>query len=211
MHHGGNVSVVQLEHAAGNKDGHDITFSTLLFLVETSEEQIDFVMGYFQLFPELEAAIQRAVDRGVRIRLATNSDKTNGLPALNVNLGEALKRLLQMGVEVYATADLAEHKQDGEFCLHYKVAVFDQKAALVGSWNCIGTSVFYDSDFSVVLFDQRDTQGDMFQPFENLIDSGIEVGRLVRMEAVAEGSFQVPFYFYLMGSKYGIRTMKQGF
>lgn len=207
----GNIAVIQLDHAAGNKEGYDITFTSLLYLIETAQERIDLVMGYVQLFPELETAIRQAVERGVQIRLATNSDLTNGLPGLNNIFREALERLLEIGVEVYVTANLAEYKEDGDFCLHYKLGVFDQKAAMVGSWNCIGTSVFYDSDYSVVLFDQSDAVDNMFQPFEDLIDSGVELGRLVHLEEVAKGTFQVPFYYYPLSSKYGIRTMRQGF
>jgi phosphatidylserine/phosphatidylglycerophosphate/cardiolipin synthase-like enzyme len=166
-------------------------------------------LGYFQLFPELESALQRAIERGVKVRLVTNSALTNGLPVGNRVLGEALIRALELGVEVYATADPDQYKDDGAFCLHYKLAVFDGRAALVGSWNCIGTSVFYDSDFSVVMFDAAGDQT-IFRSFEKLIDDSIEVGRVVQMKEVGE-DFSTPFYYFALGSKSGIRQMKRGF
>ena len=51
------VSVIHLNHEAGNiqngTSGHDITLSTLLYLIETAETSIDMIMGYVVLFPSL--------------------------------------------------------------------------------------------------------------------------------------------------------------
>ena len=212
-----NVTIFQLEHKAGNTDGHDIIFTALLFLIESAEETIDLVMGYFQLLsPDLEAALRCAVARGVRIRLATNSAKSNGLPYFNGLFGQALDCLIDMGVEVYVTADLTKYQQYGDFCLHYKLAVFDQKVALVGSWNPIGASVFYDSDFSVILFDQRKedkkaSDGNLFQALEDIIDGAISAGSMVRLYEIEDHSFLVPLIYYLVASKFARRTIKQGY
>ena len=126
-----------LDHKSGNKDVYDITYSTLLSLVKTTKEKIDLVLGYFQLFPDMEAAITRAVTRGVQISLTTNSDHTNGMPYFNVIYRHALERLLELGVNVFVTVDsdkLLEGDSDANgFALHYKLAVFDQRVAFVDS------------------------------------------------------------------------------
>ena len=144
----GNLSVFQLDHKAGRIDGQDIVLSTLLFLMETSEQQIDLCFGYFQLFPCIESTLKRAIrERNVRVRLFTNSADTNDLFFFTRIFQRSCQKLFEMGVEVYVPPISAGK----DFCLHQKMVVVDSKAVLIGSWNCIGTSIYYDSEFSVVL------------------------------------------------------------
>ena len=126
-----DVSVFQLDHKSGDPEGLDIIFSSLLFMIDTATESIDLIFGYFQLFEELDAALTRAAQRGVKIRLVTNSGETNGLSYLNNVFGPALERLLELGAEIYTPRKCDER----EFCFHNKVAIADSRAALVGSWN----------------------------------------------------------------------------
>ncbi len=72
---------------------------SLLFLIDTAETSIDLVFGYFQLFEELDVSLTKASERGVKIRLMTNSSTTNGMSYLNGNFASALKRLLVIGAE----------------------------------------------------------------------------------------------------------------
>ncbi|CAB9500156.1 Cardiolipin synthase 1 [Seminavis robusta] len=204
---GEDITLFQLDHKAGRIDGQDIIYSTLLFLIETSQEKIDLILGYFQLFPGLDAAISRAIQRGVKVRLVTNSDATNGISFFNPLFRAALERVIELGVEVYVTA--ADPTKEVDFCLHYKMAVFDGRAAFLGSWNCLGTSVFYDSDFHTVMFDAEGS--DMFDPIDQLVDDSVAEGRLVRMETIPEGSFKVPFVFQLLASRNGLAQMKRGY
>ncbi len=167
-------------------------------------------MGYFQLFPDMEAAIERAVARGVQISLTTNSDHTNRTSYLNNVYAYALGRLLELGVNVFVQDQSEVNKIS--FCLHYKAAVFDRKVAFIGSWNCIGVSVFFDSDFSVVLFDNC-TAGTgeraLFQSIENLSGISKKAG-MVQMKVIPENSFKVPLLFFLR-SKNGRTQLARGY
>lgn len=153
---GHKCSLIQIDHKGGNPDGYDIILSTLLFLIETAESSIDLVFGYFQLFPAIDKALERAIARGIKIRLVTNSSTTSDLFFMSQVFRKAFVRLMELGVEIYIpSSDPEQFKEEGKFCLHYKLVLVDHRAALVGSWNCLGTSIFYDDDFGVVLFDQQ--------------------------------------------------------
>jgi len=154
----------------------------------------------------MEAAIARAVARGIQVNLTTNSDCTNGLPFHNKVFRHALERLLELGVKLFVT--VKDHlEDDGGFCLHSKLAIFDQRVAFMGSWKCMGTSVFYDSDFLVVLFDD-DMKGSevktLFQSIQNLNKSLFDKGCVVQMKMIPVDSFKVLFYYYL--SSKSVRT-----
>ncbi|CAB9529931.1 Cardiolipin synthase 1 [Seminavis robusta] len=209
------VSLFQLDHKAGNPEGQDIIFSTLLFLIETAEESIELLFGYFQLLPGLEEAIAGAIARGVKVRLITNSEDTNDLSFENQIFGHALRRVLILGVEVYLPAK----KKDGSvnYCLHYKMAIMDAKAVLLGSWNCLGFSTFHDDEFSFVMFDQEMKNRDGGEDralgsalLEHFLQS-ITEGDLVRVESIPEDSCVVPFHFRAFATKNAARQMQRGF
>lgn len=199
-----NVSTFMLDHKSGDPNGYDIIYSTLVYLIETSNETVDLLFGMFQLFPELESAIGRAIqERGVRVRLVTNSETTNDIPTYNTVYHRTYVRMLELGAEIYVPDDKFSWK---DFVLHHKVAVFDRKAALIGSWNCIGVSVFYDSDYSMVLF-SKEGQDNLFDHFEN----HIEDGTFVPMTSIADDAFQVPALFKYASARGTRQIMEKGF
>lgn len=199
----GNVSTVMLDHKSGDPKGYDIIYSTLVYMIETSNETVDLLVGMFQLFPELEDAIGRAVTRGVRVRLVTNSETTNDLPTYNAVYRKTYVRLLELGAEIHVPDDKFSWK---DFVLHHKVAVFDRKAAMIGSWNCIGVSVFYDSDYSVVLF-CKEGHDCLLDPFQKLMEDGT----FVPMTSIAEDAFQVPALFKYASARATRQIMEKGF
>ena len=200
-----NVTAFQLEHKAGDTAGYDIIFSSLLFLIDTAESSIDLVLGYFQLFEELDASLTRASERGVKIRLITNSSKTNGLSFLNGIFASAMKRLLAIGVEVFTIGDDIG-KTNGDK-LHHKLVIVDKKAALIGSWNCIGASVFYDSEFNVLVFLENGLDSSMF---DSSLQELVIAGQLVRLTEVT--GFDIPLFYRLpIHGRVSKQIMKQGY
>ena len=121
--------------------------------------------------------------------------------------------MLELGVNTFVPVGPDQSEgNDRSFCLHHKAAVFDQKVAFIGSWNCIGYSVFFDSDFSVVLFD-NDTTGmgerALFQSIENLSGISKKAG-MVQMKMMPENSFKVPFLLFLSNSRNSQIQMASG-
>jgi len=92
---------------------------------------------------------------------------------------------LEIGVDVFVPSS-----RKYSYTLHYKVALIDEMVAMIGSWNCSGCSIFYDAEFSAVMFDQSDN-GDAFAPITDLFAKSINSGQLVPINMATE-NFDLP-------------------
>jgi putative cardiolipin synthase len=88
------------------------------------------------------AAVKRLRDRGVRIRVLTNSLASNDVLAAHAGHAEHRDKLIAAGVELYELrSDPAVKKRtfflsgSGRSTLHAKVMVFDRKDVFIGSLN----------------------------------------------------------------------------
>ncbi len=87
-------------------------------------------------------AVERLQDRGVRIRLLTNSLASNDVLAAHAGYAEHRKELIAAGAELYELRSTAVIKQrifyltgSAHSALHNKVMVFDRKDVFIGSLN----------------------------------------------------------------------------
>ena len=87
-------------------------------------------------------AVKRLHDRGVRIRVLTNSLASNDVLAAHAGHAEHRKELIAAGVELYELrSDPAVKKRifyltgSAHSSLHNKVMVFDRKDVFIGSLN----------------------------------------------------------------------------
>lgn len=208
---GKEVALFQIDHEAGSDLGYDMILSALMFLVENAKDSVVLAFGYFQLFNCLDSAVGRAVERGVKIRVIANSTKTNSdLVGFNPLFKRTCKRLLDMGVEVFVPSSQKQLQHGcAKYSLHYKAAVIDSRVAMVGSWNCMGTSVFYDAELSAVLFDQSDS-GDAFAPIEDMFTDSVKSGELVPIQ-MTEENFRVPLVYLLAAGKWGRKQFERGY
>ncbi len=107
---------------------------------------------------ELETLIQR----GVAVKLATNSMAANNHLSAFVSYRKQRKKMLAVGAEVYemrpdaktgraqfTAEELAEHKTN--FGLHAKTMVFDRKVVFVGSFNLDPRSVDLNTEMGLLV------------------------------------------------------------
>lgn len=181
----GPYTLISLYHKAGRIDGTDIIYSTILKLIESSTKELKLVFGYFQLFPHFEKALESAIARGVKVKLFTNSTKTASLAFLSSLFAKAQTRLLEMGAEVYTLDEENNRAKSNEKylyqCAHNKFMTVDDKVLLCGSWNCIGSSVFHDSEFAMILFEDEECQG-LCEPFNLYLESSLQNGIYRKLE-----------------------------
>ncbi|GFH46467.1 hypothetical protein CTEN210_02941 [Chaetoceros tenuissimus] len=95
-----NAMLISLHHVTGRTDGIDIIYSTVLKLIECATNEINLVYGYFALFPPMEKAISAAIERGVRVKLFTNSSETGDIFFLRPFFAMGQKRLFEMGADI---------------------------------------------------------------------------------------------------------------
>lgn len=138
------VGPVRFVHdpAAGKKPGDGIG-AALLERLDSARETVVIESPYLVPSKALEAGLKRAVDRGVRVRILTNSlGVTDNLLAQAGYVGDK-DDVVRWGVELWEYA--------GPECLHSKSAVFDGRWLVVGSFNLDPRSEFLNTETAVIV------------------------------------------------------------
>ncbi len=115
----------------------------LLELLEGAEHRIVLESPYLIPTRPFRRGLQRAIDRGVEVRILTNSlASTDNLLAQAGYVGKR-KRLVRMGVELW------EYR--GPESVHTKAGVLDDEVLLVGSFNLDPRSAFLNTEVAVAV------------------------------------------------------------
>lgn len=123
----------------GREEGEIIT--ALFQKLRSLERELLVEVAYFVPGQKGAAALSALTERGVRVRVLTNSLSSNDVVAAHSGYSVYRERLLESGVELYEVrADSAEVQQTllsgkSRAALHTKAAVFDREAIFVGSFN----------------------------------------------------------------------------
>jgi len=97
--------------------------------------------AYFVVMERGVENSKRAMDKGVKIRVLTNSLASNDVLAAHAGYSQTLKELIENGMEIYELRpDAGAVKQrnysaDSKTGLHAKAMVFDREAVFIGSFN----------------------------------------------------------------------------
>jgi len=117
---------------------------------------LDVESAYLVLPPAGIEILAALVERGVRVRLLTNSLATTDVIASHAGYRETRERLLAAGVELYelrpapsGTATPARRARPSRASLHSKAAVFDRRRAYVGSLNLDARSIRWNTEIGV--------------------------------------------------------------
>ena len=106
----------------------------------------------------LQKELINAANKGVDVRIMTNSEKTSDFGPLVESCIFDTRELLKAGVKVY-------HRKEGRM-VHSKVSVFGDNLALIGSWNFDNRSAFHDSEAACAIYDEELT-AKMISTLEN--------------------------------------------
>jgi putative cardiolipin synthase len=111
--------------------------------IDATERDLLLISAYFIPTAELTSAIERAVARGVRVRVLTNSLGSNNHVTAHAAYTLHRKSLLMAGAELYELrADASaralyifDNVEESVLGLHAKIALFDDCCLMVGSSN----------------------------------------------------------------------------
>jgi len=124
------------------------------------------------------ALLTQLSERGVRVRILTNSLASTDVPVVHAGYARYRKELLRAGVELYevdkqAGTDGGKERQglggSSKASLHAKSFVFDRKHVFIGSLNLDPRSVQENTEIGVV-FDAPEIGEQMGQAFDQRID-----------------------------------------
>jgi putative cardiolipin synthase len=131
----------------------------LIAWIDRSREELILVSAYLIPTPELEAAIERAEARGVRVRILTNSLRSNNhLPAHSAYRNH-LHRLIGHGADLHEVRARAKDRHmymqspvdDKKLGLHAKLILFDREHAFIGSTNLDPRSLHMNTEIGIII------------------------------------------------------------
>ncbi|MBW1784659.1 MAG: phospholipase D family protein [Deltaproteobacteria bacterium] len=107
---------------------------------DTVQESLIIESAYFVIGDRGVAGAKGLVDKGVRVRVLTNSLVSNDVLAAHAGHAKYRKQLLEAGVEVYelrADSGVIQKNWSGDSKagLHTKALVFDNESLFIGSYN----------------------------------------------------------------------------
>lgn len=131
----------------------------LVKILDQAQTEIIVESAYLIPTPEIEDVIARAIDRGVRVKVLTNSMSSNNHLAAHASYEKHIKTLLNSGVELYEVRILAKDREryirlpigQKHLALHAKFALIDDDLSVIGSANLDPRSLRLNTEMTLLL------------------------------------------------------------
>jgi putative cardiolipin synthase len=146
--------------------------------VEGAQHDLILVSPYLVPGESEMALLRRLRERGVRIRILTNSLASTDMPIVHVGYTRYRVPLLEAGCELYevrpqlgkpeSTRGLIKSGSSGQFGLHAKVFVVDNQRAFVGSMNFDQRSLDINTEIGIII-DSPQIARDIAARFEAIV------------------------------------------
>ena len=147
-------------NSVGNlADRPGVVWNKMESLAERAEHEIVVENAY--LLPNTKLPAVRALrERGVQLRMLTNSLATTDEIPVNAQYANSRQELVDLGVELYEMKPYADSRalyiarpatSKAHLALHGKVSVFDRKTVFIGSFNLDPRSMKLDTEMAFVV------------------------------------------------------------
>ncbi len=159
------------------------------------QEELIIFSPYFVPGKEGTAFLSELSQRGVRVRIITNSLSSNDVGIVHAGYSKYRKALLRAGVELYEMNKKLSRKQRKEkkgiggsskASLHAKAFVFDRRQVFIGSLNLDPRAIVHNTEIGVV-FSQTEIAEEMAKWFDENIKKIAFRLELVKNENGSEG------------------------
>ena len=155
------TSTLEYDRLIDETDEH--TFDAVLGLVdlvEQAQREVLIVNAYIIPGERMMEIFRNAADRGVRVRVLTNSLASNDVPAVTAKYKKYRKPLIEAGVELYefsahpeiqagiVDTDPVKAKFAG---LHTKALVVDRESVYIGSLNLDPRSIRLNTEMGMIV------------------------------------------------------------
>lgn len=177
--------------AGGDFEVRDGIAGDLAKVVAQAEDELFVVSPYFVPLKTGVAYFQDLIDRGLRVRVLTNSLAANNHGIVHSGYMPYRKALLRMGVELYEVkvdADVRGVDRGGSGAslatLHTKAFLVDDDTLFLGSFNWDPRSAIYNTELGVVIESEE-----IGAKIINMIDTGLSRGTY-RLELDSKGNIR---------------------
>jgi len=179
------------EKISSDRDATELHLMTQLApYFNAVQKELIIYSPYFVPGKEGVEFFKSLTDKGVRVRILTNSLASNDVSVVHAGYAKYRKGLLRAGVELYEMNKKLTRTQRKEkkgvgssskASLHAKSFVLDREKVFIGSLNLDPRSFYENSEIGVVI-SSAETAEIMAKEFEEVIDSGV-----FRLELVTDG------------------------
>ena len=169
------VVVDHAEKLSTSRDANELHLMTQLApYFESIEKELIIISPYFVPGNEGVEFFKSLTDKGIRVKILTNSLSSNDVGVVHAGYAKYRKALLRNGVELYemnkklTRAQRKEKKGasgSSKASLHAKVFVLDRKRVFIGSLNLDPRS-FYENSEIGLLIDSSEMAQDMAEEFD---------------------------------------------
>jgi phosphatidylserine/phosphatidylglycerophosphate/cardiolipin synthase-like enzyme len=139
----------------------------LIALISKAQKTLDIENAYFMPTRQWKKALKACLERGVKVRLLTNSSYTNDLPLVQAIYLNRRAWALRNGIEIW--------EYQGVKMFHVKAMVIDDHIATIGSYNLDLLSHKYNSEVMVWVNDKR-IAAEQDQIMNGVLKKSIRVG-----------------------------------
>jgi len=145
----------------------------LISLFDNADSEILIVSAYLIPTPHLEGAVERAIDRGVRVRILTNSIGSNNHLTAHSAYRNHIDTLLEHGAELHEVRTDAKDRDQymltpvGQkmLALHAKALVIDNNQVFIGSANLDPRSLRINTEMGFLI---------VSEPFNQAVRTALE-------------------------------------
>ena len=173
------VVVDHAEKLATSRDDNELHLATQLApYFDSIEEELIIISPYFVPGHEGVQFFKSLTDKGIRVKILTNSLSSNDVGIVHAGYAKYRADLLRNGVELYemnkklTRAQRKDKKGVGgssKASLHAKVFVLDRKQVFIGSLNLDPRSFYENSEIGLIL-NSTEIAGDMARKFDRDIE-----------------------------------------
>lgn len=163
------VVVDHAEKLATSRDENELHLMTQLApYFDSVEKELIIISPYFVPGDEGVEFFKSLIDKGVRVKILTNSLSSNDVGVVHAGYAKYREDLLRVGVELYemnkklTRAQRKEKKGVGsssKASLHAKVFVLDREQVFIGSLNLDPRSFYENSEIGLVIDSTEIAQG----------------------------------------------------
>jgi len=159
--------VTFLHDPVGKKNSDDGMGETLFSMMDRTETSMLLESPWLVPSRELLESFDRALARGVQVRVLTNSWATTDSLMTHAGYTRYRKGLAKKGVELWEYA--------GPGCLHSKTGVLDGRQVMIGSFNLDPRSEHFNSEVAIV-FDHEDAAAQARAPLDERLTKAVRIG-----------------------------------
>ncbi len=166
-----------------------VMIQTLFSKADSLHSELLMESAYFVTQEKAFEAVKKLTERGVRVRLLTNSLASNDVVAAHAGHAKRRKQLIESGMELYelrpdaGVIKQSANSDETKAALHTKAVVFDRESVFIGSFNLDPRSASINTEAGLYV-----ESPELAEQVAAFMDEGVQPQNSYRVELDANGN-----------------------